>query len=83
MAQTCKCGKQHKKLSAVARCLWRRAAWIEGDGPFAVLAHCRALTVMRHPDEGAARASQRQIDKTGCGGLCSRRHEIVEIRLPD
>jgi hypothetical protein len=23
----------------------RRAAWIQGDGPFAVLAHCRQLTV--------------------------------------
>ena len=80
--KTCKCGKRHRKHSAVARCIWPRAEWIEGEGPYAVLAHCRVLTITLPADKDAAGVSKQLIDQTGCGGRCSKNHEIVEIELP-
>ena len=80
--ETCKCGKRHRKYRAVARCIWPRAEWIEGEGPFALLAHCRVLTITLYADADAAATHKRQIDTTGCGGRCSGNHEIVQITLP-
>lgn len=80
---TCKCGKRHRKLTTVARCIWPRAEWIDGEGAYALLAHCRVLTISLHADEQAAVVSKRQIDRTGCGGRCSGDHEIVQIALPE
>jgi len=52
-----------------------------GDGPFAVLAHCRVLGVSLHQTAAAAEASNALIDSTAHGGTCSRQHEIVELVL--
>lgn len=60
---------------------WRRAAWIDGDGPFALLAHCRVLTVTLHATRERAEHSKGIIDSTGCGGCCVRKHEIVELTI--
>lgn len=51
---------------------FRSAVWIEGDGPFALVAECRHLTVKLYPTEDRARAVMRSINSTGCGGQCWR-----------
>lgn len=63
-----------------ARKRWgKRAAWIVGDGQFALLAWCRVLTVTLWGTRQEAEASKGDIDATGCGGLCSREHEIIDL----
>jgi hypothetical protein len=65
----------------MAQCIWKRAVWIQGGGPFALLAHCRDLSVSLHQIAVSAESSKALIDSTGCGGMCSRQHEIVELVL--
>jgi len=53
---------------AFARCVWKRAAWVDGDGPYALLAHCRVLTLTLRPAEAEAEASKRIFDLDACEG---------------
>ncbi|MGH3476719.1 MAG: hypothetical protein ACRDPQ_14060 [Nocardioidaceae bacterium] len=76
------CDVSHRTYQAMAKCMWRRAVWIEGDGPYALLARCRVLTVTLHADLAGAVVSKRPIDGSGCGGLCHGDHEIVQLVLP-
>jgi hypothetical protein len=78
----CRCQAAHRSYTTFAECAWKKAEWVIGDGAFAVLAHCRVLTVTLHKTREKAEESQRFIDKFGCGGMCGRRHEIVQIHLP-
>jgi len=57
----------------------RESAWITGEGKYALLAHCRILTVTLHETKESAEKSKRFIDKFACGGLCYRAHEIIEL----
>jgi hypothetical protein len=61
----------------------RRAAWITGKGPFAVLAHCRVLTVTLWTSLEKAQAAKKQIDEHACGGRCNRDHEIINLSAPN
>lgn len=63
----------------VAKYSWPHAAWIFGDGRWASLARCVPLTVMLFETLDAAESAQAQIDRTGCGSNCTRRHEIVDM----
>ena len=74
-----RCGHNHRTTRALAKCLWPRAAWIVGEGEFAVLAHCRALTVSLWADAAAAEESKLFIDRSKCGGLCRGAHEVVHL----
>ena len=76
------CGGNHRTYRTYARCVWPRACWIVGDGPYAVLAHCRVLTVTLHPTAHQAEASKAVIDRTACGGLCHNDHEVVRLERP-
>jgi hypothetical protein len=78
------CERQHRHYRTTAVCLWPRAIWITGEGPYATLAWCRVLTVALHQDIDTAREAQAFIDKYACGGQCYRRHEIIHLdfRLP-
>ena len=69
---------EHTK--AAERKWGRKSAPIEGDGPYALLAWCKTLTVRLHPSMQEAEKSKANIDQIGCGGTCSRRHEIVDVR---
>ena len=73
------CERRHRTLRTLARCMFPKAAWVVGEGPYAVLAWCRVLTVSLHPDLDAARGSLDFIDSYHCGGRCSRRHEVVVL----
>jgi hypothetical protein len=68
---------------AKARKRWgRKADWIQGDGPFAVLAPCRVLTVTLWDTRAGAEEAKKSIDKAGCGGKCNpRQHKIIDMSL--
>lgn len=76
------CDRKHRTYSTLAKCLWKRACWIDGNGEYALLAHCRVLTVSLWTNLADAEASKRMIDGSACGGQCYRRHEIIKITLP-
>jgi len=67
---------------SLAQRRWPRAEWIEGDGRWASVAHCRDLTVILHATAANAHAAVARIDRTACGGACSRHHEVVELVMP-
>lgn len=77
------CERKHQTYSTLARCIWRRTAWIAGEGPFALLAWCQVLTVSLHESEDAALESKRAIDLSACGGRCTGRHEIIRLARSD
>lgn len=77
------CTRRHRNHSTFARCVWRRAAWVLGDGPYATVARCRALTVQLHPTPEAAWTALRIMrPPSGCGGVCYGNHLFVELVLP-
>lgn len=77
------CTAQHRTFRTMAACIWPRAAWVLGNGPFASVSRCRGrITVQLHNDEQQARSALATIDSTACGGLCSRQHALVRIALP-
>jgi hypothetical protein len=61
--------------------MFQRAAWIAGNGPFAVLAWCGVTSVTLHADAEAATRALEIVDGTGCGGRCVGRHELVRLDL--
>jgi len=61
----------------------RRAEWITGKGPFAVLAHCRVLTVTLWTSLEKAQAAKKGIDDCACGGMCHKDHEIINLSSPN
>ena len=75
------CSSKHRTFRTFARCVWPRAAWIAGAGPFAVVAFCRVTTVTLHDNVEDAQAALAVIDGGGCGGRCRRHHRLVRIEL--
>lgn len=78
------CGRSHRLPSARGRCIRDAAVWIQNTSTrparWALLAHCDGLTVTLHPRRREAENARTFIDRTGCGHLCSRHHEIVDAR---
>lgn len=63
-----------------AKKIWgKHSCWIDGEGPWALLAHCHILSVSLWQTEAKALASKKQIDETACGGQCVRAHEIRNL----
>lgn len=73
------CIRRHRTYRTFAKCVWPRAAWISGNGPFAVVAYCRVTTVTLHTTASAAQNAIWTINSTGCGGRCSRHHKLVRL----
>ena len=65
---------------AIAKRRYKRIEWITGSGPFALLAHCRVLTITLWKTKEEAEICKKRIDETACGGMCNRNHEIVDLR---
>lgn len=74
------CTSQHRTWRTHAKCVWPKAYWVHGEGPFASVAWCRVLTIQLYESAGEAQQAKEIIDKTGCGGVCHRQHELVELR---
>ena len=76
------CTRGHKSYSTFARCIWgKRAHWVIGEGPYALLAWCGGLTVSLHDTEDSALSDKAMIDKTGCGGHCNNDHRVLRLEL--
>lgn len=58
---------------------WRHAEWISGNGRFALLAHCKVLTVKLYQTYTEAVEAKKFIDQSGCGGGCYKYHEIIVL----
>jgi hypothetical protein len=63
------------------QCAIPRAAWVDGDGPYAVIAWCRVPTVTLWRELADAERAKATIDHSACGGLCRGRHDIVYVDL--
>ena len=71
-----------KSWRAEAKRRWgRKAAWIQGDGQFALLAWCRVLTVTLWTTRTEAEEQKNCIDRTACGGGCTGDHEIIDLSI--
>lgn len=78
------CARQHRTWHSLARCMWPRAAWVAGDGPFASVSWCpRGLTVVLHETALGAANAVRTIDAAGCGGRCIGNHEVIRLERSD
>lgn len=77
------CSRTHHTYNALAKCIWKKAEWIFGEGEYASLAHCGVLTIELHPTLEAAEKEKAAIDSTACGGRCYRNHEIVHLAHPN
>lgn len=74
------CTRTHRTYTTLAKCIWPRALWIHGNGPYASVARCgRGTTVALYPNAQDAHDAKALIDNTGCGGLCQRRHEVIHL----
>jgi hypothetical protein len=77
------CTRTHRTYTTHAKCIWPRALWIHGNGPYASVARCgRGTTIQLSQNTEDATAAKELIDNHGCGGLCQRRHELIELRRP-
>jgi hypothetical protein len=65
---------------AKAKRKWGKTAeWMTGNGRYALLAHCRVLTITLWPTLEAAQIAKKRIDETACGGMCVCDHEIIDL----
>ncbi|MET7639348.1 hypothetical protein [Streptomyces sp. NPDC005438] len=84
------CTRAHRTYNALAKCMWPRAVWVCGEGPYATVSRCpsggrrNALTVALWSTHEAALSAKKIIDDSMCGGSCwgARGHEIVQLINP-
>lgn len=83
-----RCERRHHSYAAMAKCIWKKAAWVKGDGKYASVSYCTKnrsgwmwaeATVMLFTSLGEAETAKDWIDHGGCGGACTRRHELIEL----
>jgi len=70
------------KWRKMAQKLWPFAEWITGNGHWALLAHCKVLTITLWPTYEEAEIRKIQIDKFACGGHCYGFHELFDLSIP-
>lgn len=81
------CGHRHRSPRTLVACLFPRATFLGGRGPWAVVSECpsrhfprdRYRTVTLHPDISTALAAKATIDSDACGHACINRHRIYEV----
>lgn len=74
-----RCGRTHRGHQSLAECNWPDAAYVIGDGPYAVLARCDLFTVALYETSDEARRRKRALDANGCGKTCEGRHELTGL----
>lgn len=75
------CTKTHRTYHTLGKCMFPKAIWVQGEGPYACLAWCRILSVTLWETEQQAHDAKTEIDRYGCGGMCNHRHEVVRLEL--
>lgn len=78
---THRCHRRHRTHQTLAECCWPHAAWVVGDGPYAVLAHCDMLSITLHDTPEAGRVALARVDELRCCRKCDGRHELVVLSL--
>ena len=73
------CGRTHGGHQSLAECTWPDAAYVVGDGPFAVLARCDIFTVTLYETSDEARRRKQALDANGCGKTCEGAHELAGL----
>jgi hypothetical protein len=62
---------------------WPKAIRIEGNGQYASVSFCApGPTVVLCRSYAEAKALKREIDDTGCGAQCTKKHGIFDVGLP-
>jgi len=85
------CYRRHRSWQARAQCLLRPTFWVTGNPPlsgpcFASISDCGrwagrvARTVILYPTREEAEKAKRRLDNDACGGRCSNRHRVIELR---
>jgi hypothetical protein len=74
------CTRSHRSARTFMKCAIPKAAWIVGRGDYASIAWCDVPTVELYATQEDAERAKATIDRTGCGGRCQRRHEVVQIK---
>lgn len=75
-----RCPRQHRSYRALAKCLWPKAIWIEGEGPHASVTWCGGITVQLH--ETACDLWSCLAAGQFCGARCKGIHGHVKLYLP-
>jgi hypothetical protein len=73
------CGRTHHCWQSLAECRWPEAAFVTGDGPFALVARCDMVSVALYETAHEAARRWKRMDTVGCGRGCDHRHEVVEL----
>lgn len=76
-----RCEKRHRTARTFMKCAIRRAAWVQGEGPYALIAWCGVPTVTLYESRELAEFFEEQIDRYACGHLCKGDHIIVRVKL--
>lgn len=72
------CAGTHRTYAALAKCMFPQAAWVQGEGSYACLARSNNnMTVLLCGTQDDANKRKADIDRGGCGGFCTRQHELV------
>lgn len=72
-------GGDRTSWQTLARRRWPDAAWIVGGGMFASVSHCRCVTVVLYESRADAVRAKAAIDRSACGGRCTRDHRVVNL----
>ena len=75
------CSRNHRKYRTLAKCMFPRACWVQGEGDYALLAWCPPLSVSLWWNKREAEEQKEFIDRLGCGHTCTKRHEIVLLEF--
>lgn len=68
------------EYNSTVKALYPHAEWTDGEGRYALLAHCGgSLTITLWTGLDDAKREKRELDDTGCGGGCSKCHEILDL----
>lgn len=73
------CGRTHRGFQSLAECMWPTAAYVIGDGPYALVAHCDMLSVALYETAAEAGEARRRLNSVGCGRTCERRHQLAVL----
>ncbi|MFD9616668.1 hypothetical protein ACFWB2_05155 [Streptomyces virginiae] len=85
------CERNHRSYRTFAQCAFSSADWVKafdaGDElPYALVTYCRKnyrfgdqRKVSLWTSRENAEIGKEGIDRSGCGGGCSRRHEIIRL----
>lgn len=73
------CARNHRSFNTLAKCIWPKAEWVQGEGNIATVAYCNVTTVELHENLKDAQLAIDIINLTGCGGRCIKRHKLIQL----